>query len=101
HRRAPGSTLFPYTTLFRSGEQIVVAVEVTNTGSDRGLLRPMLQQLRVRTGHFPGRHLADGGFGSAQDIEWAHGEGIAVYCPPTQDRKSTRLNSSHVSISYA
>src|SRR6266567_551211 len=72
-----------------AGEQIVVAVEVTNTGSDRGLLRPMLQQLRVRTGHFPGRHLADGGFGSAQDIEWAHGEGIAVYCPPTQSKHGT------------
>src|SRR5882724_10110003 len=43
-----------------AGEQIVVAVEVTNTGSDRGLLRPMLQRLRARTGHFPGRHLADG-----------------------------------------
>jgi transposase len=72
-----------------AGEQIVVAVEVTNTGSDRGLLRPMLQQLRLRTGHFPGRHLADGGFGSAQDIEWAHGEGIAVYCPPTQSKHGT------------
>lgn len=72
-----------------AGEQIVVAVEVTNTGSDRGLLRPMLQRLRVRTGHFPGRHLADGGFGSAQDIEWAHGEGIAVYCPPTQSKHGT------------
>jgi len=72
-----------------AGEQIVVAVEVTNTGSDRGLLRPMLQQLRVRTGHFPGRHLADGGFTAAQDIEWAHGEGIAVYCPPTQSKHGT------------
>ena len=72
-----------------AGEQIVVAVEVTNTGSDRRLLRPMLQQLRVRTGHFPGRHLADGGFTAAQDIEWAHGEGIAVYCPPTQSKHGT------------
>jgi transposase len=72
-----------------AGEQIVVAVAVTNTGSDRGLLRPMLQRLRARTGRFPGRHLADGGFGSAQDIEWAHGEGIAVYCPPTQSKHGT------------
>lgn len=72
-----------------AGEQIVVAVVVTNTGSDRGLLRPMLEGLRARSGHFPGRHLADGGFGSAQDIEWAHGEGIAVYCPLTQSKHGT------------
>src|SRR5213594_1541383 len=64
-----------------AGEQIVVAVEVTNTGSDRGLLRPMLERLRARTGRCPGRYLADGGFTTAEDIEWAHGEGIEVYCP--------------------
>jgi len=72
-----------------AGEQIVVAVEVRNTGSDRGLMRPMLERLRTRTGHFPGRHLADGGFCSADDIEWAHGEGIAVHCPPTQSKHGT------------
>ena len=69
-----------------AGEQIVVAVEVRNTGSDRGLMRPMLERLHALTGHFPGRHLADGGFCSAQDIEWAHAEGIEVYCPPTQSK---------------
>src|ERR671934_394553 len=71
------------------GEQIVVAVEVCNTGSDRGLLRPMLERLRARMGHFPGRHLADGGFCSAEDIEWAHSEGVEVYCPPTQSKHGT------------
>ena len=70
-------------------EQIVVAVAICNTGSDRGLMRPMLERVRTRTGHFPGRHLADGGFTSAQDIEWAHGEGITVYCPPTQSKHGT------------
>ena len=72
-----------------AGEQIVVAVEVANTGSDRGLMRPMLERLHARSGHFPGRHLADGGFTAAQDIEWAHGEGIKVYCPPTQSKHGT------------
>jgi transposase len=72
-----------------AGEQIVIAIEVHNTGSDRGLMRPMLERLRARTGHFPGRHLADGGFCSAEDIEWAHGEGIEVYCPPTQSKHGT------------
>jgi hypothetical protein len=72
-----------------AGEQIVVAVDVCNTGSDRGLMRPMLERLRRLTGHFPGRHLVDGGFSSAQDIEWAHDSGIEVYCPPTQSKHGT------------
>ena len=72
-----------------AGEQIVVTVEVCNTGSDRGLMRPMLERLRELTGHLPGRYLADGGFGSAQDIEWAHGEAVEVYCPPTQSKHGT------------
>jgi transposase len=72
-----------------AGEQIVVAVEITNSGSDRGLMRPMLEQVRALTGHFPGRHLVDGGFGSADDIEWAHDQGTEVYCPPTQSKHGT------------
>jgi transposase len=72
-----------------AGEQIVVALEVTNIGSDRGLMRPMLEQVHARSGHFPGRHLADGGFTSAADLEWAHREGIAVYCPPVQSKHGT------------
>jgi transposase len=72
-----------------AGEQIIVAVEVTNTGSDRGLMRPMLERLEALTGHFPERHLADGGFGSAEDIEWAHDKGTEVYCPPTQSKHGT------------
>ena len=72
-----------------AGEQIVVGLEVTNAGSDRGLMRPMLERLRAQLGHLPRRHLADGGFCSAQDIEWAEGQGIEVYCPPTQTKHGT------------
>jgi len=68
-----------------AGEQIVVTVDICNTGSDRGLMRLMLEQLPT----LPGRYLADGGFCSAQDIEWAHGKGIEVYCPPTQSKHGT------------
>ena len=52
-------------------------------------MRPMLERLRARIGRLPERHLADGGFCSAEDIEWAHGEGIDVYCPPTQSKHGT------------
>ena len=72
-----------------AGEQIVVGVEVCNTGSDRGLMRPMLEQVQTRSGRLPGRHLVDGGFCSAEDIEWAHGEGGEVYCPPTKSKHGT------------
>lgn len=72
-----------------AGEQIVVAIEVRNTGSDRGLMRPMLERLRAGTGQLPERFLADGGFGSAKDIEWAHAEGVEVFCPPTQSKHGT------------
>ena len=58
-----------------AGEQIVVAVEVGNNGSDRGLMRPMLERLAKKI-PLPGRHLADGGFCSAADIEWAHSRGV-------------------------
>jgi transposase len=69
-----------------AGEQIVVAVAVSNNGSDRRLMRPMLEELHTRLGQLPQRHLVDGGFCSAEDIEWAHEQGVEVYCPPTQSK---------------
>jgi transposase len=70
-----------------AGEQIVVTVEIGNNSSDHGLMRPMLERLRARLGHLPRRHLVDGGYGSAADIEWAHSQGVEVYCPPKQSKK--------------
>jgi hypothetical protein len=72
-----------------AGEQIIVAVKVCNSGSDRGLMRPMLERLRALIGRLPQRHLADGGFTSAADIEWAHRQGTEVYCPPTKSKHDT------------
>lgn len=57
-----------------AGELIVVAIDVDNSGSDRGLMRPMLERTRTRLKRLPRRYLADGGFCSGEDIE--------VYCPP-------------------
>jgi transposase len=70
-----------------AGEQIVVAVDVTNNGSDGGLMRPMLEQVHAQTGHFPKRHVVDGGFTNFNDIEWAHGKGTEVFCPPKKPKK--------------
>jgi transposase len=69
-----------------AGEQIVVAVEPNNVGSDRGQIGPMLDEVQSRTGHLPEHYLADGGFGSAKDIERAHRDNVAIYCPPAQSK---------------
>jgi transposase len=69
-----------------AGEQIVVGVQPSPVGSDRGLMRPMLEKIRKCFDRLPACHLADGGYAAADDIEWAHREGVAVYCPPTQSK---------------
>src|SRR5688572_30920359 len=82
-RRPPRSTLFPYTTLFRS----VVALQ--GQGRVRaGGLGQAARWVVGEGGDRPGRVL---GHGAAQDVPLEADE----------DRKSTRLNSSHSQISYA
>src|SRR5690606_41366642 len=71
--RPPGSTLFPYTTLFRS------------TVGDRQAAHQSLGEGHQR------RHTEPGGAFRAEQ----------TVLPGPGDRKSTRLNSSHVKISYA
>src|SRR3712207_8148573 len=76
-RRPPRSTLFPYTTLFRSED-----------------FQTELGQFNVEI-NIPPRLLADGVFSELEEAVRSslnHGE---------EDRKSTRLNSSHANISYA
>jgi transposase len=75
--------------LSAAGKQFVIDVTPLTTGSDRGLMRPRLEAVRQRLGRLPDRHLGDGGFTSAADIEWAHGEGLDIYCPPTQSKHGT------------
>jgi len=72
-----------------AGTPIVVGVKPSTVGSDRGLMRPMLEKIRKCFDRLPVRHLADGGFAAADDIEWAHNEGVAVYCPPTKPKNGS------------
>src|SRR3712207_7081615 len=87
-RRPPRSTLFPYTTLFRSGAEPARAVRHL-----RGL-----RQLDER-------ELADLHLGVDGDRQVRHvrqlQRDVAVPAGVDEDRKSTRLNSSHANISYA
>src|SRR3712207_6940076 len=82
-RRPPRSTLFPYTTLFRSGPGHLQVVPHERPNRRRGRLR------RSREG-------------SQQTGEKGHvGREQGALSQPVLDRKSTRLNSSHANISYA
>src|SRR3712207_7065946 len=78
-RRPPRSTLFPYTTLFRSGgcrrlEAVERAVGIERTGERRVAQHVTARRVDAEERPFPASR---------------------------SDRKSTRLNSSHANISYA
>src|SRR3712207_8138494 len=88
-RRPPRSTLFPYTTLFRS-EPIAMAY----AGHQFGHFVPQLGDGRaILLGEVVDRH------GVRRDIQ-LKGAGRTPFSR-SGDRKSTRLNSSHANISYA
>jgi transposase len=68
--------------------QVIVAVDLDTTGSDRGLARPALEGLGA-AGTRPSDYLVDGGFTKNDDIEWAHASGIKLWCPPAQSKHGT------------
>ncbi len=72
-----------------AGEQIVVAVDVSTSSSDRGLARPMLEKIDATYGTLPTQHLLDGGFTKNDDIEWAHAANVAMFCPPIENKHNT------------
>src|SRR5690625_5708131 len=83
-RRPPRSTLFPYTTLFRSASTMSLAdgAEMLWTHHDtRRELIELFEVLDDRVSHLTPE--------------------LAILPDVPLDRKSTRLNSSHVAISYA
>src|SRR5256885_9280422 len=83
-RRPPRSTLFPYTTLFRSRGHAALREQQHEVGHKAGAERARERQAEANE---PGGRRRD------------HGERAAVRA--IEDRKSTRLNSSHLVISYA
>src|SRR5688572_31308872 len=90
-RRPPRSTLFPYTTLFRS---VLDPIGMRNSGFDQPL-SPERDRIAAR---------AHSGRGTAMDAKWhiyPELEAAGLWTTPSEDRKSTRLNSSHSQISYA
>jgi transposase len=72
-----------------AGGQIVVDAAAVAKGSDRGLIRPMLDRMQRRYGRRPKRHLVDGGFNKNADTEWAAEQGIEIYGPPGSSKHKT------------
>src|SRR3712207_7012367 len=82
-RRPPRSTLFPYTTLFRSIERTAYACTPPAEQQLARACSPLIRNLRG-------------------PLRWSRGNCMETsngHSP--EDRKSTRLNSSHANISYA
>src|SRR3712207_6957180 len=84
-RRPPRSTLFPYTTLFRS--RIVVLGLLGDEREAEARARPV--------------GALDAGERGEDALAVGLGDARAVVLDAQLDRKSTRLNSSHANISYA
>src|SRR2546428_7010200 len=84
-RRPPRSTLFPYTTLFRSRARVL------------GIARGQQLHRRLQIGEQHGHVLA---LAFQSDPRADEGKHVTVLFADL-DRKSTRLNSSHDQISYA
>src|SRR3712207_7814523 len=92
-RRPPRSTLFPYTTLFRSRAEL--GHEVVNFLEESEVLDAQIVDADAAVELFR-RPAADG---EPFDVELVDdGDEVLVV---RADRKSTRLNSSHANISYA
>jgi transposase len=69
---------------------MIAAVTLDNTGSDKGQLRPMSDQLAAVYGQRPGEHLVDGGFTKLADIEALAAAGVVVFAPVPKPRDAAR-----------
>src|SRR5207245_10081527 len=95
--RPPPPPRSPYTTLFRSRPERHPAGDALGQADDVGIDAPVLDRVHLASAAHAGLHLVN---------DQQHPVAIAQFAQRGQkaggrDRKSTRLNSSHGSISYA
>src|SRR3712207_7506182 len=85
-RRPPRSTLFPYTTLFRSPGMEYTYTDTTNGSGEISYTIPLEEEVSLPGDYYTSIQTRKEGYTSVGEYT---------------DRKSTRLNSSHANISYA
>src|SRR3712207_7640992 len=88
-RRPPRSTLFPYTTLFRSEGVLLDPPEYVETAKVIDILMAVPKFGRVKAARF------------LNQCRISQSKTVGGLSERQRDRKSTRLNSSHANISYA
>src|SRR3712207_8826578 len=111
-RRPPRSTLFPYTTLFRSpkivraaadhgipAEDVIIDPLAMTVGADTEAVTTTLTTISLIRDEL-GVNMCLGASNVSFGLPQRHALN-AAFLPMAIDRKSTRLNSSHANISYA
>jgi Transposase DDE domain len=68
--------------------QVIVAVDIDTSGSDRGLAQPGIEAVHAE-GYQPSNYLVDGGFTKNEAIEWAHAKDVKMWCPAGKTKHGT------------
>jgi transposase len=86
-KMADGGTRPAYNVQLATTDQtrLIVGWDVTNVGSDGGLMSPMVEQIEANFGERPKEYLTDGGFSTKQDIENLQSKQTVVYTPVKEE----------------
>lgn len=80
-----------YNVQFGSDDSgIIVGCDVTNQGTDAGLMEPMIEKIEEGLGQAPKEHLADGGFSTLKDIEAVETNHQTKVLTPVKDEEKKR-----------
>lgn len=73
-----------------TAQRVIVGVDVTNAGSDKAEMAPMVDQVQARTEQLPDDWLMDGGFVSQAAVETGAAKGVRILAPVPQPKDPTR-----------
>lgn len=78
-----------------TSNNIIVNADVTNCGTDGGLMLPMYKEIKKKFKKTPQRYLADGGFKSSTDIETMTKEGCKAFVPVQANSKKGQISDPY------
>jgi len=73
-----------------TANRVIVGVDVTNAGSDKAEMAPMIDQVQERTEQLPADWLMDGGFVSQTAVETGAAKGVRILAPVPKPKDPTR-----------